>query len=204
MSKMKTCQKCLVEKTVVSFSNNKRMSDGLCARCKECEAKRKADYISANKEKFLRCARESHARNRERALNGQKIWRIQNKEKIKSRMAVWRDLNKEKVALKDRAWKRANPEKVKANNKNCRAMRKKSEGRITPGLPAKLFKLQRGKCACGCGQPLGTGYHMDHIMPLALGGTNTDDNIQLLRSTCNQQKHAKHPVDFMQSRGFLL
>jgi hypothetical protein len=25
-----------------------------------------------------------------------------------------------------------------------------------------------------------------------------------LRSRCNQQKHAKHPVDFMQERGFLL
>lgn len=45
---------------------------------------------------------------------------------------------------------------------------------------------------------------MDHIMPLALGGTNTDDNIQLLCPTCNRSKHAKHPVDFMQQRGFLL
>lgn len=42
------------------------------------------------------------------------------------------------------------------------------------------------------------------IVPLALGGTNTDGNMQLLRSTCNQKKHAKHPVDFMQQRGFLL
>lgn len=35
-------------------------------------------------------------------------------------------------------------------------------------------------------------------------GTNTDDNIQLLRKLCNLQKSAKHPVDFMQQRGFLL
>jgi 5-methylcytosine-specific restriction endonuclease McrA len=45
---------------------------------------------------------------------------------------------------------------------------------------------------------------MDHIVPLISGGTNTDDNIQLMRSRCNQQKSAKHPIDFMQSRGFLL
>lgn len=55
-----------------------------------------------------------------------------------------------------------------------------------------------------CGLPLGDNYHIDHIMPLALGGSNTDDNIQLLRQRCNNQKCAKHPVDFMQSRGFLL
>jgi len=36
------------------------------------------------------------------------------------------------------------------------------------------------------------------------GGSNTDDNMQLLRKLCNLQKHAKHPVDFMQERGFLL
>jgi hypothetical protein len=41
-------------------------------------------------------------------------------------------------------------------------------------------------------------------MPLAKGGTNTDNNMQLLKATCNQQKHAKDPVEFMQSRGFLI
>ena len=27
---------------------------------------------------------------------------------------------------------------------------------------------------------------------------------EIQQAVCNQQKHAKHPVDFMQSRGFLL
>jgi len=53
-------------------------------------------------------------------------------------------------------------------------------------------------------QPLGDDFHMDHIMPIALGGSNTDDNMQLLRKECNLQKQAKHPIDFMQSRGLLL
>ena len=78
-----------------------------------------------------------------------------------------------------------------------------NKGVLTNGLTAKLFVLQKGLCPC-CAQPLGDNYHLDHIMPLALGGSNTDDNIQLLRQRCNRQKHAKHPIDFMQSRGFLL
>jgi hypothetical protein len=41
-------------------------------------------------------------------------------------------------------------------------------------------------------------------MPLALGGSNTDDNMQLLRAICNYHKYTKHPIDFMQSKGFLL
>lgn len=71
------------------------------------------------------------------------------------------------------------------------------------GLAERLFRLQRGKCAC-CKKPLGSDYHLDHIMPLALGGVNEDSNIQLLRAKCNMQKHTVHPVEFMQQRGFLL
>lgn len=84
-----------------------------------------------------------------------------------------------------------------------RAQALASGGVLSVGLSAKLFKLQKGMCPC-CKQPLGDDYHMDHKMPLALGGSNTDNNMQLLRKKCNQQKNAKHPVDFMQSRGFLL
>lgn len=40
-------------------------------------------------------------------------------------------------------------------------------------------------------------------MPIARGGSNTDDNVQLLCPACNLKKSAKHPVDFMQERGFL-
>lgn len=67
-------------------------------------------------------------------------------------------------------------------------------------------RYKNGKCkACSkASHSVGDNYHLDHIMPLALGGPNTDDNIQLLRQRCNNQKSKKHPVDFMQSRGNLL
>jgi 5-methylcytosine-specific restriction endonuclease McrA len=100
-------------------------------------------------------------------------------------------------------WYRNNPEAVSVKNQNRRARVRSVGGKLSKGLPEKLFSLQQGKCAC-CGLPLGDKYHLDHIVPLALGGTNTDDNIQLLRASCNNQKHAKHPVDFMRERGFLL
>jgi len=166
--------------------------------------------------------REANIEN-EKARNA--AYRVANLEKVKARQAAYRAANPEKIKALGAAWRAdnpdyhqawvtSNPEKYKAwraENKErlriyChtrRARKRDAGGKLSPGIAAKLFKLQRGKCAC-CGLPLGDDRHLDHIMPLSLGGTNTDDNIQLLRSTCNQQKHAKHPVDFMQSRGFLL
>jgi 5-methylcytosine-specific restriction endonuclease McrA len=86
---------------------------------------------------------------------------------------------------------------------NRRARELEAGGTLSKGLRTKLFDLQRGKCAC-CGKPLGNDFHLDHIVPLKLGGSNTDDNIQLLRAACNMQKGAKDPIEFMQSRGNLL
>lgn len=111
--------------------------------------------------------------------------------------------NKDKISARMAAYHVKNPDKAKVWKANRRARLMGNGGQLSCGLADKLFSLQSGLCPC-CRAPLGDDYHMDHIMPLALGGSNTDDNIQLLRQTCNMQKHAKHPVDFMQSRGFLL
>ena len=127
-----------------------------------------------------------------------------NADREKAAKAAYYVVNLEKVRTTNTAWRRANREAMRIYNHNYCARKRANGGVLSTGLVEKLFKLQRGKCACGCGLPLGEDFHRDHIMPVALGGTNTDDNIQLLRQRCNNQKHAKHPVDFMQSRGFLL
>lgn len=142
---------------------------------------------------------------------------IKNKEVIKARSKAWlennhgkrlvqqkiyREKHPEKIKEWSAAWSASNPEALRVQKQNRRA-KEKGAGRISKTIVEKLFKLQKGVCPC-CRQPLGKDYHLDHKMPLALGGPNTDDNMQLLRQRCNQQKGAKHPVDFMQSRGFLL
>lgn len=131
-------------------------------------------------------------------------WAKNNPEKRASINRAYRDRNYEKARERERNYYLENKNNWTEQARNRRARKKGAGGKLSKGLAIKLFKLQRGQCACGCGQSLRNDYHMDHIMPLALGGANTDDNMQLLTSRCNQEKHAKHPIDFMQSRGFLL
>lgn len=155
----------------------------------------KAAWVSANPErnKIYRSA------NLEKISAYQKLYYVSNQEKLCKKTKNWKENNPDKV----KSWLKLNPEVARLHNQNYRSKKRTNGGTLSKGLSAKLFKLQKGKCPC-CKEPLGDNYHLDHIVPIALGGSNTDDNIQLLRGTCNHQKHAKHPIDFMQQRGFLL
>jgi len=178
--------------------------------------------------------RQRYQRDREQILVRLRQWRAENREIVlarqrahasspeaKERRRIYTERYREKIRSAAKAWKARNPTKIKpispeyrtawrkSNKQKLRIYRANrraltaSSGRLSPGLAERLFDLQKGRCAC-CGKRLGDKYHMDHIIPLALGGPNTDDNIQLLRARCNSQKNAKHPVDFMQERGYLL
>ena len=133
----------------------------------------------------------------------QKKWREAHPDKKREATRRWRESNIERAREVNANWNKSNPDSMRLILQNYRA-KKRDSGILSKGLAQRLYNLQRGLCACGCGEKLGKDYHLDHIMPIALGGRNADDNIQLLKSTCNRQKHSKHPIDFMQERGFLL
>lgn len=123
-----------------------------------------------------------------------KLWRGGHKASVQRRIIDGR------AAATTRAYRAANPERVREWDQR-RAGRE--TGRLPKNTIVNLRKLQRGKCAV-CWIDLDAGYHVDHIVPLALGGKHERMNIQLLCPTCNVRKAAKHPVDFMQERGLLL
>lgn len=163
------------------------------------------NWAAQNKDKVKETQARHYEQNKSVIAARNKKWAEENKEKVYATTLIWRKQNRDKVNAITKRWMSKNQDRIRVYWQNKRVKRKLHIGdeRLSPGIAKKLYMLQRGKCAC-CGEPLGSDYHLDHIMPLALGGTNTDDNIQLLRSTCNQQKHAKHPIDFMRQRGFLL
>lgn len=104
------------------------------------------------------------------------------------------------MAAKLRAYRKANPHKVKefsmkrSNGKT---------GRLPRGFVARLFLLQKKKCTI-CRRSIANGYHVDHVTPISKGGLHEPLNIQLLCPTCNVRKFAKDPIEYMQSRGFLI
>lgn len=108
---------------------------------------------------------------------------------------------------KYRAWRSEylvkNREQYRANTIKRRAIIRGCSGTHSGQDIKNILNNQKSKCAiCKCS--IRDGYDVDHVIPLSKGGDNGPMNLQLLCPTCNRQKGAKDPIDFMQSKGFLL
>lgn len=230
---MKICKKCAVEKPIHEFGVNSILKSGISNVCRKCNAEASRNWAvknpekarstttnwrSENKEKISEYNREYRIRNAANVKQYAENYRAANKDVKKKSSAAWyaantqlareiaadwRKANPDKVREMSRSWRTSNPDAVRLIHQNRRAKKRENGGVLSKGLAQKLFKLQKGMCPC-CKKSLGKDYELDHIYPIALGGANSDKNIQLLRKQCNRSKRAKHPVDFMQSRGFLL
>ncbi len=167
------------------------VSDYGCRACK-VEAVRK--WAKDNPESAALKARESALRNWDAYLARHRKWRDKNRDKVRQTVKNYAVKNPEKVKQMIKDWTVSNPEKVRAATLNRIARKKKAEGKFTKADIDALYLTQDGKCA-SCLVNL-ENYHVDHIMPLILGGSNWPSNLQLLCVKCNCSKGPKHPDDW--------
>lgn len=144
--------------------------------------------------------RQRHA---ERVRASQERYRLANLEKVKIAKQTWRLNNPEKLRAAQIRWDKNNPIKKRIHRENRRARERNAVGKLSADISQRLLALQKGKCAI-CGVVLSARYDLDHIVPIVLGGENSDRNMQVLCVTCNRSKGKKHPATFMRERGWLL
>lgn len=132
-------------------------------------------------------------------------WRKANPERERQRLAAyyaanpethrqictaWRKANPELVRGYRAAWRKANPENGRRRN---RARRARSHGAGGDGLPAELesafFEVWGWRCAY-CQRSDQPGVEVDHIHPLALGGSHGLHNLAPACRSCNSSKSA--------------
>ena len=129
------------------------------------------------------------------------------KQELKAQLILERDKRKEEMRLQTEAKRK---ERKRIDNKTYRKKRRsepyarrvekinvkcKDVGKLSSNVVTELLVAQEGKCVyCGC--DILDSRHIDHIVPLALGGSNTDDNIQLTCPKCNIDKGDTHPLLF--------
>lgn len=162
-----------------------------------------AKYKKANRTK-LRAANALNYALRKVEINAAILaWRQANPERVRSRQRLWQQTHRATVRASNIAWKATHPDELRRYCHTRRARKHRSEDRWTASDVRDIRRLQRDGCAaCAC--PLKGKGHIDHIVALVNGGSNGRRNLQLLCQPCNNAKHVKDPIEFMQSRGFLL
>lgn len=186
------------------------------AVCKECTAR----FPSGARGKLpVYCSDCRYARQ----LVASAKWKARNPDQLKAYRVKHHAENRDAENARSRAWKAANPERVAAWRRMAyveRQMATNTEyhrdyGRRNPGKLAEIQNRRRARLLaafvapvdpvairdrdgglCGiCGSPVALAdQSMDHIIPLARGGTHEPANVQLAHRRCNSSKGARVPT----------
>lgn len=141
----------------------------------------KRRYDQSEKAKALKCS--------DRYKNKAKEWKEKNQDKIKqytkkSYENMMSDPEKKKKVLeRNKKWRQANPQKQRAAQAPCDLRRRlKNMSRKYEVKPEEKEAIYQFYLNCP------PGYEVDHIIPLARGGTHSIDNLQYLLPEENDQK----------------
>lgn len=185
----------------------KLLAQGAARRAKNTvrDAATQKAWREANKEKYDTTRRLRRERTKDQKKEYDKARYLATAQEVKENVAAWQKANPEKFKLYQKRHRTRYPEAERARKMSRRAREfGDTESRITARDIKNLISTQKGRCALCRGKLSKLGRHIDHIMPLALGGKNTRRNIQLLCVTCNLRKGAQHPNDFSRRLGLLL
>jgi 5-methylcytosine-specific restriction endonuclease McrA len=122
------------------------------------------------------------------------VWRAANRECDLERKRQWYRENRQRSRETTEAWKRAHPEAVAQHDDKKRAIRM-----AAPYYEAVdrtvVYQMHGGMCGV-CLEFIDltqTGFHVDHVIPLARGGVHAYINVQPAHPKCNIGKGAKLP-----------
>ena len=176
-------------------------------RCENCRAYKKIesrDYYDRNKNKVLTRSRNWFNNNKERHRRVVREYSENNKDRIRQKQKEWKENNKEKHKQIMSDWKKNNRDKVRLQNHRRKARRLNNryetytEQQVleTYGTDCHLCKTPINLDAPRkCGIPgWEDGLHLEHVVDLALGGSDTLDNVKPAHALCNLKKKPREMV----------
>lgn len=150
-------------------------------------------------------AKESASRRKNEVAAYQQQYRIENLDKLKAYRKDWGVLNLDQDSENARllALYHSDRPKYRVIQHNSRARQFGVAGQLSIGIVSSLLEQQQCKCKY-CQVDISETWEIDHRVAIACGGTNTDNNIQLLCKPCNSSKQDKNPDEYEKQIGFKL
>lgn len=170
-----TCHKC---KPFYAFRKHKKGTFCLQSRCIECERAYQRSNPELNRER-TRVYRERHPdRVKESSKRGYK----NTLEKDPDYFKRWRQTNIEKCRASGRKYTKNNPAKIAAKAARRRIKRKNQTAVLTDNEKRMVRVIYTES------DSLGSGYVVDHIIPVDLGGSDHPFNLQVISAVENNKK----------------
>jgi len=163
--------------------------------CLERSRQYRAEHLEELREKERERARNASEEQRVQARRRARLWYVENKERAQEYARQYRIDNRERVDKRVTDWMRDNPEAARAIRRNRKARLRAAEGSHSASDVTAQYDRQGGRCYY-CEESVGEAYHVDHVIPLSLGGRNSPDNLVIACPDCNLSKGGKHPMEF--------
>jgi 5-methylcytosine-specific restriction endonuclease McrA len=181
------CKTCSVEKPIEDFPKRRRV-------CKACCCQYGAAWRTQNKDRVKSNSLSYRERNKDVIRDKRKQWYETHKNDVLKERSTYYSKKSASIKARVTRYSKEHPERIAVVRHRRRARMKGSGGFYTEADVGRLLEQQEGLCAnLRCCADLDSGYHIDHIVPICLGGSSWPDNIQLLCPKCNLSKGAKHP-----------
>lgn len=195
------CSVCTVMKPRTAFNLSRTITRGISNRCRECGKAYMRLWRTKNREHVERYAKnynKSHADKRSETF---KAWYLRNVKRQREKALARRNTDLAAARQKCLDWcarnkparqqyRKDNRLLYRASWQRRRARERAAEGSWTPKDIESLMLQQGGRCAY-CRNGLKSDFQVDHVIPLAKGGTNWPANLALACPSCNRRKNTR-------------
>jgi hypothetical protein len=143
-------------------------------------------YREKHKELLLERSRDYESKNYEWRLEQHRQWRASNPEKSRELTRRWNHLHPDKRREVERRYRTNHPDKMR-DKARLRYARKL--GAITElVIRAQVYQRDNGRCHI-CGKKVNSQkWHLDHLVPLSLGGEHSYRNVAVACPGCNLRR----------------
>ena len=183
--------------TMAGYKKHRNHFTPLCEDCRTACRENKRAIRAANPERTKKENQEGHLKRREKVLERNRLFRKNNPEYVKEYQDKYRAEHKEERE----EYRLNNLEKFRSYARKRKAW--KLNNGFEPYTEQQVLDLYGEDCHI-CNTPIDfsaskkvgvgnwrIGLHMDHLIPLSKGGSDTIDNVRPAHGECNLTKNAK-------------
>jgi 5-methylcytosine-specific restriction endonuclease McrA len=184
----RTCTKCGIEQPVDLSHFPLTRRGHLSGVCRACGSEKQRIWRAAHRETCNAYHRAYRAAHPEVEANRDPV-------QVAARKRAYQAAHPEKNRACKRAYRAVHADEMRAWGRNRRARQRNAPGSHTAADVVAQYLRQHG-CCYWCAAKVGKGYHVDHVIPLAKGGSNGSDNLVIACPSCNRKKSDKLPQEF--------